>query len=82
MSSVNTDWSKIKLKDLEKEFNQVFVPENLYGVLAIMYDDALSKSNDYGTTWKEEMQKVGLYLDFISEILEQEGLTPNDFRSN
>jgi hypothetical protein len=76
------EWSKIKLKDLEKVFNEIFNPKELHGVLASMYDEALRKSNYYGTTWQEEMKKDSIYLDFISEILEQENLSPNDFTEN
>jgi hypothetical protein len=74
-----SEWSKIKLKDLEKVFYEVFNPQELYGVLANMYDEALSKSKDYGTTWKEEMQKNSIYVDFISSVLENEGLSISDF---
>jgi hypothetical protein len=55
----------------------------LYGEQAIIYDEALSKSKHFGTTWKEEMKNIGesVYLDFITGILEEEGLTPEDFNS-
>jgi hypothetical protein len=78
------NWNKIKLRDLEKAFNQLFVPEELYGEQAVIYDEALSKSKHFGTTWKEEMQKVSeyVYLDFITSCLEEQGMTPDDFKEN
>ena len=78
------NWNKIKLRDLEKVFNTIFNPESLYGEQAIIYDEALSKSNHFGTTWKEEMQKVSeyVYLDFLVSVLEEEGMTPDDFKEN
>ena len=78
------NWNKIKLRDLEKVFNTIFNPESLYGEQAIIYDEALSKSNHFGTTWKEEMQKVSeyVYLDFIVSVLEEDGMTPDDFKEN
>jgi hypothetical protein len=78
------NWDKIKLRDLEKVFNTIFNPESLYGEQAIIYDEALSKSNHFGTTWKEEMQKVSeyVYLDFIVSVLEEDGMTPDDFKEN
>ena len=77
-------WNKIKLRDLEKVFNTIFNPESLYGEQANIYDEALSKSNHFGTTWKEEMQKVSeyVYLDFIVSVLEEDGMTPDDFNEN
>jgi hypothetical protein len=77
-------WSKIKLRDLEKVFNRIFNTESLYGEQAIIYDEALSKSNHFGTTWKEEMQKVSeyVYLDFIVSVLEEDGMTHDDFKEN
>ena len=77
-------WSKIKLRDLEKVFNRIFNTESLYGEQAIIYDEALSKSKYFGTTWKEEMQKVSeyVYLDFIVSVLEEDGMTPDDFKEN
>jgi hypothetical protein len=77
-------WNKIKLRDLEKVFNIIFNPESLYGEQAIIYDEALSKSKHFGTTWKEEMQKVSenVYLNFIVSVLEEEGMTPDDFKEN
>jgi len=77
-------WNKIKLRDLEKVFNRIFNPESLYGEQAIIYDEALSKSKYFGTNWKEEMQKVSdnVYLYFIVSVLEEEGMTPDDFKEN
>ena len=77
-------WNKIKLRDLEKVFNRIFNTESLYGEQAIIYDEALSKSKYFGTTWKEEMQKVSeyVYLDFIVSVLEEDGMTPDDFKEN
>jgi hypothetical protein len=77
-------WNKIKLRDLEKVFNRIFNPESLYGEQAIIYDEALSKSKHFGTTWKEEMQKVSdnVYLYFIVSVLEEDGMTPDDFKEN
>jgi hypothetical protein len=46
-------WDKIKLRDLEKAFYEIFKPEELYGEQAVIYDEALSKSKHFGTTWKE-----------------------------
>lgn len=77
-------WSDIKLKDLEVEFFVIFNEKELYGEQAIIYDEALSKSKYFGTTWKEEMQNTGesVYRDFLISIIEEEGLTPNDFKLN
>ena len=77
-------WDKIKIKDLENEFFIIFNEKELYGEQAIIYDEALSKSKYFGTTWKKEMQNIGesFYRDFIISIIEEEGLTPNDFKSN
>ena len=77
-------WNKIKLRDLEKVFYTIFNPEILYGEQAIIYDEALSQSNHFGTTWKEEMQKVSeyVYLDFIVSVLKEEGITPDEFNEN
>ncbi len=77
-------WDKIKIKDLEIAFFVIFKAKELYGEQAIIYDEALSKSKYFGTTWKEEMQNIGesVYLDFIISIIEEEGLTPNDFKSD
>jgi hypothetical protein len=76
-------WDKIKIKDLEIAFFVIFKAKELYGEQAIIYDEALSKSKHFGTTWKQEMQNIGesVYLDFITGILEEEGLTPEDFNS-
>ena len=78
------NWNKIKLRDLEKAFSGIFNPESLYGEQATIYDEALSKSKHFGTTWKEEMQKVSeyVYLDFIVSVLEEDGMTPDDFKEN
>lgn len=75
-------WNEIKQKDLEKVFNEIFNPELLYGFDAILYDDALEKSNNFGTTWQQEMQKDEVYLNFIFHFLENEGITPDDFSNN
>jgi hypothetical protein len=78
------NWNKIKLRDLEKEFNEIFNPESLFGEQANIYDIALSKSKYFGTTWKEEMQKISeyVYLNFIVNVLEENNMTPEDFREN
>jgi hypothetical protein len=78
------NWNKIKLRDLEKAFSGIFNPESLYGEQATIYDEALSKSKHFGTTWKEEMQKVSeyVYLNFLVSVLEEEGMTPDDFKEN
>jgi hypothetical protein len=78
------NWKKIKLRDLEKEFNEIFNPESLYGEHAIIYDIALFNSKKFETTWKEEMQKIGadVYLDFVVSFLEENNMTPEDFREN
>ena len=75
------NWDKIKLKDLEKVFNRIFNPESLYGLQAVIYDEAISKSNHFGTTWKEEMENVSesTYFDFIVGVLEEDGMTSDDF---
>ena len=77
-------WDKIKIKDLEIAFFVIFDAKELYGEQAVIYDEAVSKSKHFGTTWKQEMQNIGesVYLDFIIGILEEEGLTPEDFNSN
>ena len=77
-------WDKIKIKDLEIAFFVIFDAKELYGQQAVIYDEAVSKSKHFGTTWKKEMQNIGesVYLDFIIGILEEEGLTPEDFNSN
>jgi hypothetical protein len=74
-------WAKIKLKDLENVFNDIFNPELLYGEQAKNYDIALANSKHFGTTWKQEMQKESeyLYLDFIVNYLEEAGYTTTDF---
>jgi hypothetical protein len=75
-------WSEIKVKDLEKVFNEIFNPELLYGFDAILYDDALEKSNHFGTTWQQEMKKDEVYINFITSYLENEGVTTDDFSNN
>lgn len=77
-------WDKIKIKDLEIAFFVIFDAKELYGEQAVIYDEAVSKSKHFGTNWKQEMQNIGesVYLDFIIGILEEEGLTPEDFNSN
>ena len=77
-------WDKIKIKDLEIAFFVIFKAKELYGEQAIIYDEALSKSKYFGTTWKKEMQNIGesVYRDFIISIIEGEGLTPNDSKSD
>jgi hypothetical protein len=71
-------WIELKIKDYEKVFNRIFNPESLFGYSAVLYDEALTKSKNYGTTWQEEMEKQGNYFDFLVDYLESEGLTPND----
>ena len=75
-------WTKIKLKDLEKVFYEIFNPELLYGEQAKIYDEALAKSNHFGTTWKNEMQKVSeyVYFDFIVNYLEEQDYTSDEFK--
>ena len=75
-------WSEIKVKDLEKVFNDIFNPELLFGFDAILYDEALQKSNHFGTTWQQEMKKNEVYLNFVFHFLENEGVTPDDFKEN
>jgi hypothetical protein len=75
-------WNEIKLKDLEKVFNEIFNPELLYGYNAILYDEALEKSNNFGTTWQQEMKKDEIYLEFIVNYLENEGITTDEFSNN
>ena len=74
------NWSKINIRDLEKVFDEVFNPEMLYGFQAIQYDEALKKSSYYGINWKKEMQNEDVYFNFVTDFLENEGLTPNDFK--
>ena len=62
-------WSEIKVKDLEKVFNEIFNPELLFGFDAILYDEALEKSNHFGTTWQQEMKKDEVYLNFVFHYL-------------
>jgi hypothetical protein len=75
-------WSEIKVKDLEKVFNEIFEPELLFGFDAILYDEALEKSNHFGTTWQQEMKKDEVYLNFVFHYLENEAITPDDFKEN
>ena len=75
-------WSEIKVKDLEKVFNEIFNPELLFGFDAILYDEALEKSNHFGTTWQQEMKKDEVYLNFVFHYLENEGVTTDDFSNN
>jgi hypothetical protein len=75
-------WNEIKLKELEKVFNEIFSPELLYGKQAEIYDEALVQSNHYGITWKQEMINKDIYLDFLIDYLENEGISPEDFKSN
>jgi hypothetical protein len=75
-------WNEIKQKDLEKVFNEIFNPELLYGFDAILYDDAIEKSNNFGTTWQQEMQKDEVYINFLTSYLENEGVTTDDFSNN
>jgi|688.fasta_scaffold2142173_2 hypothetical protein len=76
------NWIKIKLKDLENVFYEIFNPELLYGEQAKIYDEALTNSKHFGTTWKKEMQKINqyVYFDFIVNYLEEEGYTPDEFK--
>jgi hypothetical protein len=76
------DWSKVKKRQIENIFNEVFNPELLYGVDAILYDEAIVKSNYFGTTWQEEMKKDDVYDNFVLQFIENEGMTPDDFKEN
>jgi hypothetical protein len=76
------NWSDIKLRDLEKVFDDIFNPELLYGKEAELYDEALTQSNHYGISWKQEMKDKDIYLDFIIDYLEKEEMKPEDFNSN
>ena len=76
------NWSKINIRDLEKVFNEVFNPETLFGFQAIQYDEALRKSSYYGTTWKKEMENEDVYFNFVRDYLENDGVTPDDFKEN
>jgi hypothetical protein len=75
------DWSKVKRKEIERVFNEVFNPELLYGFDAILYDEALVKSNHFGTNWSDEMKKDEVYNNFILHYLENEGITPEEFEN-
>jgi hypothetical protein len=74
-----SDWSVVRQKDIEKTFDEMFDPELLYGYQAIVYDDALTKANHFGTNWKKEMQKDEVLNTFMCDFLEQEGVSVNDF---
>ena len=74
------NWSKINIRDLEKVFDEVFNPEMLYGFQAIQYDEALKKSSYYGINWKKEMQNEDVYYNFVTDYLENDGVTPDDFK--
>lgn len=74
------NWSKINIRDLEKVFDEVFNPEMLYGFQAIQYEEALRKSSYYGTTWKKEMENEDVYYNFVTDYLENDGVTPDDFK--
>jgi hypothetical protein len=76
------NWSKINIRDLEKVFDEVFNPEMLYGFQAIQYDEALRKSSYYGINWKKEMQNEDVYYNFVTDYLENDGVTPDDFKEN
>jgi hypothetical protein len=71
-------WTELKMKEYEKVFNRIFNPESLFGFDAIIYDEALVNSKNYGTTWQEEMEKQGNYFEFVVNYLENENLTPAD----
>jgi hypothetical protein len=75
------DWSKVNKREIERIFNEVFNPELLYGFDAILYDEALVKSNHFGTDWIEEMKKNEVYDNFILHYLENEGITPEEFEN-
>ena len=76
------NWSKINIKDLEKVFDEVFNAEMFYGFHAVEYDEAFKKSSYFGTTWKKEMENEDVYYNFVTDFLENEGLTPNYFKEN
>lgn len=76
------NWSNIKVRDLEKVFDDIFNPELLYGKQAELYDEALAQSNHYGISWKQEMKDKDIYVDFIIDYLEKEEMKPEDFNSN
>lgn len=75
------DWSKISKKEIERVFNEMFNPELLYGFDAILYDEALSKANHFGTDWVSEMKKDEVYDNFMLHYLENEGITPDEFEN-
>jgi hypothetical protein len=76
------DWSKVNKKQIENVFNEIFEPELLYGLDAIIYDEALAKANHFGTTWQDEMKKDEVYDNFVLNFLENESMTPDDFKEN
>ena len=73
--------NELKRKEIERVFNEVFNPELLYGFDAILYDEALVKSNHFGTNWYDEMKKDEVYNNFILHYLENEGITPEEFEN-
>lgn len=75
------DWSKVNKRVIERAFNEMFNPELLYGFDAILYDEALSKANHYGTEWMDEMKKDEVYENFMLHYLENEGITPEEFEN-
>ena len=75
------DWSKVDKRQIERVFNEIFNPELLYGFDAIIYDDALAKSNHFGTTWIDEMKKNEMYDNFVLHYIENEGITPEEFEN-
>lgn len=72
-------WMRINQKEVENRFDKIFNPEMLWGYQAIVYDDALTRANNYGTHWKEEMEKDDVLFFFMCDCLEQEGITVSDF---
>jgi hypothetical protein len=82
METINNpfnNWLKVDKREIERIFNEVFNPELLHGFDSIMYDEAVSKSNYFGTDWVEEMKKDEVYDNFILHYLENEGITPEEF---
>jgi len=77
-----SEWSKLRQKDIEKRFDEVFNPEMLYGYQAIVYDDALMRANHFGTDWKTEMEKDEVLFNFMCDFLEQEGFSVEDVMMN
>jgi len=76
------NWNDIKLRDLERVFDDIFNPELLYSTQAEFYDEAITQSNHYGISWKQEMKDKNIYLNFITNYLENEEMKPEDFNSN